>query len=266
MFCTKLRHIAGIAGAVLLCGCAYQKEYNTVSRQGSVEEKYEFAVKSYNKQDYKKSTALFEELLPLYRGKDALEGLLYNLAYSYFYDKDYFMAAYYFRSLSRQFPEGEHTEEVTYMSAYCKTLESPDYELDQTATYEAIKQLQLYINYYPYGRHTDEAGRLIVEMRAKLATKAFHVAGMYYRRNLYNAAAVSYNNFLKDYPESPDREQAMFLLLKSRYLYAKNSVRRLQSERFRKVVDTYDLFLRTYSDSRYGDEADKLVKEARKHI
>ena len=266
MFCNKLRHIVWIAAAVLLGGCAYQKEYNTVNKQGTVEEKYDFAVRAYNKQDYKKSVALFEELLPLFRGKDALEGLLYNLAYSYFYDKDYFMAAYYFRTLSRQFPEGEHTEEVTYMSAYCKTLESPDYELDQTATYEAIKQLQLYINYYPNGRHTDQAGQLIVEMRAKLATKAFHVAGMYFRRNLYNAAAISYNNFLKDYPESPDREQAMFLLLKSRYLYAKNSLRNLQSDRFRKVLDTYDLFLRTYANSRYREEADKFVNEARKRI
>lgn len=266
MFCNKLRYIVWFAGAVCLCGCAYQKEYNTVSKQGTIEEKYEFAVKAYEKQDYKKSVALFEELLPLFRGKDVLESLLYNLAYSYFYDKDYFMAAYYFRTLARQFPEGEHTEEVTYMSAYCKTLESPDYKLDQTATYEAIKQMQLYINYYPDGLHTDEAGRLIVEMRAKLATKAFHVAGMYYRRSLYNAAAISYNNFLKDYPESPDREQAMFLLLKSRYLYAKNSVRRLQSERFRKVVDTYDLFLRSYSSSRYKDEADKYVKDARSRI
>ena len=91
MFCTKLRCFAALCGAVLLSGCSYLKEYNQVSKNGTVEEKYNFALKAYDRQDYKKSSAVFEELLPLFRGKDALEGLLYNLAYSYFYDKDYFI-------------------------------------------------------------------------------------------------------------------------------------------------------------------------------
>lgn len=266
MFCSKLRCVVGFFCVVLLTGCAYQKEYNRVSKSGTVEEKYNFALKAYDKADYKKSSAVFEELLPLFRGKDALEGLLYNLAYSYFYDKDYFMASYYFRTLARQFPNGDKVEESTYMSAYCKSLESPDFRLDQSPTKEAIKQLQLYINYYPDSRRVDEASRLIVEMRSKLATKAFNIAGMYYRRSLYNAAAISYNNFLRDFPESPDREQAMFLMLKSRYLYAKNSLRHLQSERYRKVLDIYDLFLRSYADSRYREEADKIVLVCRERI
>ncbi|MDE5544210.1 MAG: outer membrane protein assembly factor BamD [Bacteroidales bacterium] len=250
----------------LTCGCAYQKEYNTVLKQGTVEQKYDFAVRAYDKQDYKKSINLFEELLPFFRGKDAVEGLLYNLAYSYFYDKDYYMASHYFRALARQFPNGEYVERATYMAAYCKTLESPDYRLDQTATQEAIKQLQLYINYYPDSRRADEVARLIAEMRQKLATKAFHIAKMYYRRNLYNAAGICYRNFLKDYPESPDRAEAMYLMIRSHYLYAKNSVASMQPERYRRVLDDYELFMRVYADSQYREDVEKLVAESRKHI
>lgn len=265
MYFGKVVHITLLVSALMLTGCAYQKEYNQVLKTGGIEEKYDFAVKAYDKQDYKKSVVLFEELLPLLRGKDAMEGLLYNLAYSYFYDKDYFMASYYFQMLGRQFPNGDKVEEVTYMSAYCKTLESPDFHLDQTATKEAIKQLQLFVNYYPNSRRVEEASRMISEMRAKLATKAFHIAGMYYKRELYNAAAISYNNFLREYPESPDREQAMFLMLKSRYLYARQSIRSQQPERYRKVVDAYELFMRTYSGSAYRKEVEKYVLEARKY-
>lgn len=267
MFCRRIPYVFLLAAVLgLFSGCAYQKEYNQVLKQGTVEDKYDFAVKAYDRQDYKKAISLFEELMPLFRGKDALEGILYNLAYSYFYDKDYFMSAYYFRLLSRQFPNGPYVEQATYMSAYCKTLESPDYRLDQTATKEAIKQLQLYINYYPDSRRAEEASRLIGEMRQKLATKAFHIAGMYYKRNLYNAASISYRNFLKDYPESPDREEAMFLMIKSRYLYAKNSIQSVQPERYRKVLEDYELFLRMYSDSKYRPEIEKYVDESKKHI
>lgn len=266
MFYANMKYIILILSVLLLSGCAYQKEYNQVVKQGTVEDRYNFAVKAYDRQDYNRAISLFEEILPLFRGKDGLEGVLYNLAYSYFYDKDYFMAAYYFRSLARQFPNSEYAEEVTYMSAYCKTLESPDYQLDQTATKEAIEQLQLYINYYPDSRRVDEASRLIGEMRQKLATKAFHVAGMYYKRGLYNAAAISYNNFLREYPESPDREQAMYLMIRSRYLYARNSFSSLQAERYQKVLESYDLFMRLYAASSYRQEVEKLVEEAKEHI
>ena len=267
MFYSNMKYIILITSVLLLCSsCAYQKEYNQVVKQGTVEDRYNFAVKAYEKQDYKRAISLFEEILPLFRGKDGLEGVLYNVAYSYFYDKDYFMASYYFRSLARQFPNSEYTEEVTYMSAYCKTLESPDYQLDQTATKEAIEQLQLYINYYPESRRVDEASRLIAEMRQKLATKAFHVAEMYYKRGLYNAASISYNNFLREYPESSDREQAMFLMIKSRYLYAKNSFASLQRERYQKVLDAYELFLRTYSESPYREEIEEYVEIAKEHL
>ena len=89
---------------------------------------------------------------------------------------------------------------------------------------------------------------------------------MYYKRGLYNAAAISYNNFLREYPESPDREQAMYLMIRSRYLYARNSFSSLQAERYQKVLESYDLFMRLYAASPYRQEVEKLVEEAKEHI
>ncbi|MEG1498269.1 MAG: outer membrane protein assembly factor BamD [Bacteroidales bacterium] len=263
MLFVKKIHILLVLSMLLLSSCAYQKEYSQVSRSGTLDEKYNFAVKAYDKQDYRKAVELFEELVPLYRGKDILERLLYNVAYSYFYEKDYFMSAYYFRSLTRQFPNSQYLEEASYMSAYCKTLESPDFRLDQTATVEAIKQLQLFINYYPNSRRSEEAGKLINDMREKLALKAYNVANMYYRRSLYNAASIAYSNFLKDYPESNVREQALYMMIKSRFLYAENSIKEKQSERYAKVIEGYEAFLRSFSDSKYRKEVDKYYKESK---
>ena len=101
-----------------LTGCAYQKEFNAVSKRGSAADKFNFAVKAYDKGDYKKAITVFEELMPVYRGKDDFENLLYNLAYAYFYEKDYYMASYYFRMSGRMFPGSASIEETTYMSAY----------------------------------------------------------------------------------------------------------------------------------------------------
>ena len=73
-------------------------------------------------------------------------------------------------------------------------------------------------------------------------------------------------DFLREYPESPDREQAMYLMIRSRYLYARNSFSSLQAERYQKVLESYDLFMRLYAASSYRQEVEKLVEEAKEHI
>ena len=80
MFYANMKYIILILSVLLLSGCAYQKEYNQVVKQGTVEDRYNFAVKAYDRQDYNRAISLFEEILPLFRGKDGLEGVLYNLA------------------------------------------------------------------------------------------------------------------------------------------------------------------------------------------
>lgn len=266
MFCFKFRHIVLFFLMLSLSSCAYQKEYAKVNRSGSSEEKFNFAVKAYDKGDYKKSIVIFEELLPMYRGKDGLENVLYNLAYAYFYEKDYYMASYYFKMLGRMFPTGNAIEESSYMGAYCKVLESPYFKLDQTATREAIKQLQLFINYYPNSPKVAEATTHIAAMRDKLARKAFDIANMYYKRSLYNAASISYTNFMRDYPESLYREEAAYKMIKSRFLYAENSIRIKQLERYLSVGEGYEIFLRSYSNSKYRKEVDNYYNVSQSKI
>ncbi|MEG2666938.1 MAG: hypothetical protein RSA02_08050, partial [Bacteroidales bacterium] len=63
MLFVKKIHILLVLSMLLLSSCAYQKEYSQVSRSGTLDEKYNFAVKAYDKQDYRKAVELFEELV-----------------------------------------------------------------------------------------------------------------------------------------------------------------------------------------------------------
>ena len=234
-----------------------KRTYSKILKNGTSKEKLEFAEQAYNNKSYKRVIAIYEDMLPLMRGRDGLEEILYRLAYCYYYESDYFMASHYFRSLMRQFPNGRHLEEAMYMGAYCKSMESLYFRLDQTATKDAIKHFQLFVNYYPKSARVEEANGIIDVMRAKLAHKSFEIANMYYRRELYNAAAIAYNNFLREFPESSHREEAMYKLVKSRYLYANKSVAAKQPERFAKVIESDEMFYRNYKDSKYVKELDK---------
>ena len=45
-----------------------------------------------------------------------------------------------------------------------------------------------------------------------------------------------------------------------------NSFSSLQAERYQKVLESYDLFMRLYAASPYRQEVEKLVEEAKEHI
>ncbi|MDR1973618.1 MAG: outer membrane protein assembly factor BamD [Bacteroidales bacterium] len=242
-----------------------KKSYNKVLKNGTSKEKLEFAEQAYNSKSYKKAIAIYEDMLPFLRGREGLEEVLYRLAYGYYYESDYFMGSHYFRLLTRQFPNGSYLEEAMYMAAYCKSMESLYFRLDQTATKDAIKQLQLFVNYYPKSQRVAEANGIIDKMRAKLARKSFEIANMYYRRDLYNAAAIAYNNFLREYPESSYREEAMYKLVKSRYLYADKSIAAKQPERYAKVIESYEMFYRNFQASKYMKELNRY-KEVSSNI
>ena len=81
-------------------------------------------------------------------------------------------------------------------SGYGLYLDSPDPRLDQTQTYEAINQLQLYLEYYPQSERAKEAQNIMFELQEKLAYKELLAVRLYFNLGTYMG-----NNYLvmRDY-------------------------------------------------------------------
>ena len=150
--------------------------------------------------------------------------------------KDYLMASHYFKSLVKEFPTSEYIEEAQFMIGYCSYLLSPKPRLDQQVTQQAIDALQLYINLYPYSDRVEEANRLISELEDKLVYKSYLSAKLYYDFEQYKAAVIALGNSLEAYPDSRYREELKYMLLKSKYLLASNSIIDKQDERYTKCT------------------------------
>src|SRR5690606_7240811 len=172
--------------------------------------------------------------------------------------KAYLMATHYFKSLLKEFPGSEFAEESQFMVGYCNYLLSPKPRLDQTVTKEAIESLQLYINLYPYSDRVDEANRLIDELTTKLVYKSYLNARLYYDFGNHKASSVALENSLREYPDSPYREELMFMLLKSKYLLAVNSVEDKKIERLSSALDEYFSFVDEFPDSKHRQEVDRF--------
>ena len=133
----------------LLSSCG---EYNNVLKSTDYELKYSYAKKYFNEKKYARAATLLDELVTIFKGTAYAEESLYLLAQSYYGQEDYQTASQYFETYYTTYPRGEFTELARFYSGYGLYLDSPDPRLDQTQTYEAIEQLQLYMEYYPQSK------------------------------------------------------------------------------------------------------------------
>ena len=150
-------------------------------------------------------------------------------------------------------------------------LDSPDPRLDQTQTYEAINQLQLYLEYYPQSERAKEAQNIMFELQEKLAYKELLAVRLYfnlgtYMGNNYLSCVITAQNALKNYPYSKYREEFMFYTIRAKYELAIVSVEEKLQGRYREVVDEYYNYMNEYPEGKYVKQVQKFYDYASKRI
>ncbi|MFP4469145.1 MAG: outer membrane protein assembly factor BamD [Bacteroidales bacterium] len=259
----KAFYVVLFLAAIMAVSCS---SHQKLLKSTDNEKKYEVAIELYEKGDYYRALQLFDQLIPVYRGTNEAEKLYYYYADAYFHEEDYILASYYFKRFVTSFPGSEFAQEAAFMAAYCKYLDSPRYSLDQTVTREAIDEFQLFINRYPFSERADEANMLIDELRDKLQKKAYNVANLYMKMEDYRAAIVSYENLLKDYPDTEYREEILYNIISSYYQYAQKSIEERQKERYESAVKAYLDFIDEYPESEYYDEVLKMRERVQQEL
>lgn len=252
--------------ALVLIGLASCNKYNRLLKSSDFELKYTKAVEYYGKKNYVKALPLFEELMTVYRGTGKAEQVSYYYAYCNFGLEDYLLASYHLKNFVKTFPMSEFAEEAMFTSAYCYYLDSPVYSLDQENTIKAINEFQLFVNLYPNSARVKDCNDYIDLLRRKLERKAYENATLYYNIEDYKASIQAFKNLLKDFPDNPYREEANFMILKSYYLLAKNSISEKKEERYKTTIENYYKFIDNYKDSKYLREAETIFEMAQKQL
>ncbi|MCD7935276.1 MAG: outer membrane protein assembly factor BamD [Tannerellaceae bacterium] len=253
---------------ILLASCG---EYNKILKSTDYELKYSYAKKYFNAKQYSKSATILEELVTIFRGTAYAEESLYLLAQSYYGQKDYMTASQYFKTYYQTYPKGEYEELARYYSGYGLYLDSPDPRLDQAQTFEAIEQLQLYLEYHPQTERATEAQNILFELQEKLAYKELMAIRLYfnlgtYGGNNYEASVITAQNALKNYPYSRYREDYIYYMLRSRYELAQVSVEERLQTRYREVIDEYYNYINEYPEGKYIRQAQRYFEYANSRI
>ena len=246
LFLNKMKKyivLALIAGAFFSsCG-----EYNKILKYADYEYKYEAAKSYYGNGDFTNAASLLEEVVTILKGTSNGEESLYMLAMAYYNQKDYLTASHYFSNYYTTYPRGIYTELARYYSGKALFLETPEPRLDQSSTYKAIQELQMFMEYFPNSKYKTESQLMIFNLQDKLVMKDFLSAKLYYNLGSYigNASTTADNNIngnnylacittaenaLKDYPYTTMREEISILLLRAKYKLGAESVEEKKEE------------------------------------
>lgn len=259
-------------GALLFFGLlmtsltACKSEFEQVRTSGNAELILEKAFYYYDKQQYQRALSLFDLVISVVRASDKSEETFYKYAWTHYNLKQYTLASYYFKNFSNTFINSVNREEAAYMAAYCNYLQSPNFRLDQTNTLQAIDEFQTFANLFPNSKRVEECNRLIDECRRKLEAKAFAEGKQYYDMRLYQSAVISFDNLLRDYPESPDAERVMYLIAKANFLLSENSVFEKKEARYQETITRCNDFLEKYPRSKSAAEIKNMRKDAEREI
>ena len=224
--------------------------------------KYEGGLNYYAKKDYYRASVLFEQILPIVRGLPEGEKVQFNLAYCQFYDRLYLLASEQFKTFYETYGRSSLAEEARYMYAYSLYLASPDPNLDQSSSIEAMAAMQEFLNRYRSSKFGEQANDIILITQAKLERKGFDNAYQYYKMRQYKAAIVALNNFKNNFPDSKYIEEAYYLVVDAEFKLAEQSIPSKQSERYKAVIDHYKEFLDKYPNSKFLKDAEKLYSES----
>lgn len=236
-------------------------DYNKVLKSTDPAYKLERAIQYFDDQNFSKAFPLFDELMTSYRGTTKAQVVYRYFARTLYGQREYLLASYHFKRFAQTFPNDEYAEEAAYLAAYCAYLEAPSTTLDPANTYQAMDELQLFINTRPNSPFVLKANDLMDELRRRLEEKSYLVAKGYHHRNQFASAVVSFNVMLTDHPSSPRREEAMFYRVESALKYAENSIESKQEERFKEAETYVREYQETFPEGRFRSEVAALSKK-----
>lgn len=227
---------------------------------------YSEGMKYYGREKWKQSADLFDACQAYYVGDMREDSIAFMSARSKFKNRDYVDATTQLDEFRRKFGRSVFVEDAEAMLAMCHYYLAPDPTRDQTITAEAIIAFSEFIERYPKSKRVEAFSTLIVELTDRLKEKAYLNAYTYYKIQRYKSAVVALRNALKQYPDTPHREDILYLIAVSNYRLAHNSIEDKQGDRYLNLLDSYYSFINEFPESKRRKELERYTKEAKDYL
>ncbi|RMF58640.1 MAG: outer membrane protein assembly factor BamD [Bacteroidetes bacterium] len=242
---------------VLLAGCSGTGRI----RYETPKEAFEKGMAAYEAGKYDEAILYLQGAFDFGRTHEyAADAQLY-LARAHFANKDYLLAASEYNRFVQIYRSDPRVPDAEFERAMTYYMRSPSFELDQTDTETAIEQFQLFLNRYPNHPKVPEAEARIRELREKLARKQYEAGRLYERRELFEAAARSYEAAFDRFPDTSWADDALVGAMRAYLAYSDQSIPSRQRERLLPALEHYERLVQLFPDSPLLKEAEALYEQ-----
>lgn len=257
----KLKHLA--ASLFLLLASFSCSEYGKVLESDDYDLQYESALKYYHAGKYNKALTLFSSVENIFTGTEKIDTIkFYSASAWYKRGTSFDTSAELFDQFRKNYTRSPFVEAATYFYAMSYYRNAPNSELDQSYAVKAIEAFADFVYRYPESSYVEQCNAMIDELANRVHDKAFYVGETYYKIGYHKSAVTTLRNILKNNPETPMREEILYLILKTQYSYAKSSIPSKQKERFYDVIDSYYSITSQFPESKYSKICQRLYENA----
>ena len=219
----------------------------------TAEELYDYGVERMEREDWLDALDAFRAITLSHSGSDIVDDALYHQGEMHIKMKEYPLAVLVFRRLIGDFPQSPHSDASQYQLAYATFLQSNPPHLTQDKTFEAIRELQFFLDEYPDSKWSEEVHELLQECFDKVAEKDYRIGNLYFKLKDWEAARLYFEELLERYPMSNWATRAQYEIAES---YAKEG-------KYREAIEQYEIFIQSYPENELSAEAGKRLTDLR---
>ena len=163
---------------------------------------YEEGMESLDRKRYLEAIENFQRVVSNFPGSSLICDAQYHLAETYFRMDDFVNAVFEYQRLADAYPTCKWSDRAQFQVGESHFRQMRRAELDQTETHEAIRYFRRFIDDNPDSPLLGEARQRITAGRARLAEKQFKAAQLYHRQDHLEAARITYELLLREFPET----------------------------------------------------------------
>jgi len=231
----SLAVIAALFLATLVAGCGLLPEVKDETIGWSANKLYTSAKEAMSEGGYTQAIKYFEKLESRYPyGRFAQQAQI-DIAYSYWKDNEIPSAIAACDRFIKLHPNHPNVDYVYYLRGLVNFNEDLGLlavvsqqdmtERDPKGARESFDSFKELVTRFPDSKYTPDAILRMKYLVNALALLEVHVARYYMKRNAYVAAVNRAQYALKNYPEAPATEEALFIMVKAYDLMGMNDLR-----------------------------------------
>ncbi|HVP09131.1 MAG TPA: outer membrane protein assembly factor BamD [Burkholderiales bacterium] len=217
--------LALLLAAALLCGCGILKTGTDETVGWSAQKLYSEAKDAMADKSWERAIKYLEKLEARYPyGRYAQQAQI-DIAYAYYKNNDRAQAIAACDRFIKLYPNHPNVDYAYYLKGLVNfnenqgimsLIDTPDMtERDPKGTREAFDAFKELVTRFPDSKYSEDARARMRYLVNALAMNEVHVARYYMKRGAYVAAANRAQYAVKNYPNAPATEEAVFIMVKA---------------------------------------------------